>query len=219
MLALQVAAGIVLAYVVIVNQRKLLTWGKGLLSTAIFLAITGFILLCVIGLYQTAHDRLTSPEPLPAWASKLITMLGIIPIFILGFTGAAGLLCLIGLAFQKTPAETMKVVTAAANDGDATKKVDDKGCMGIAFGAGLLMLAVNYALSWPVFAYTPLGAWSDQLYRYGMTNEWKDGLQLLFFGVLWQWPWIPVGIYYLMKRLKARGVAIARGSDDARGEF
>jgi hypothetical protein len=33
-----------------------------------------------------------------------------------------------------------------------------------------------------------------------MTNAWKDGLSLLFAAVLWQWVWIPLGIYFAAKR-------------------
>jgi hypothetical protein len=80
------------------------------------------------------------------------------------------------------------------------KKDGDKGCLAVFFGLGLLVLVVNYALSFPVWAFTPIGKWYDSLYAYGMTTAWKDGLSILFSAVLWQWPWIPLGIYFAVKK-------------------
>lgn len=200
MLALQVAAGIVLAYAIIVNQKKLLRWGGQLVSMLALLLGFGAIVWAVVAGVQFVGASIP-----PGAMSKMLTMVGVIPVFILAMTGGLGLVMLFGLLFRRSPESVARAVQKVADGGDTAserKKDGDKGCLAVFFGLGLLVLVVNYALSFPVWAFTPIGTWYDSLYAYGMTTAWKDGLSILFGAVLWQWPWIPLGIYFALKKAR-----------------
>lgn len=198
MLALQVAAGIVLAYAIIVNQEKLLRWGGQLVSVLALLLGVGAVIWAVVAGAQFVGTSIP-----PRAISKMLTIAGVIPVFILAMTGGLGLVMLLGPLFRRSPESAARAVQKVADGGDTRserKKDGDKGCIAVFFGLGLLVFSVNYALSFPVWAFTPIGTWHDSLYAYGMTTAWKDGLSLLFAAVLWQWPWIPLGIYFAVKK-------------------
>jgi hypothetical protein len=201
MIALQVAAGILLAYFVIVNQKKLLVWGGQLVSGLAMIAAIGAIIWAGWAGVQFVAKVVPSET-----VQKVLTMFGLIPVFILVGTGSVGLALLIGLIFRRSPEATSKAIWVVVDGGDKPSRKNDrdgKGCVYVFFGLTLLALGINYLLSFPVWAYTPIGGWNDQLYRYGMITAWKDGLSLLFCAGLWQWPWIPLGLYFLMRRFKA----------------
>lgn len=197
MLAIQVAAGIVLAYVIIVNQKKLLELGGWLLSAAcIFVAIVG-----VIWAGSAAVQMAGNVIPPKVWWT-LWALVIMIPFFVLAFTGTLGMLMLGGLVWRKEPAQVANS-TFKMMEGDPKEANDNSGCLkmiGLFFLTGL----VNFGLSFPVWAFTPIGGWYESIDAYGRANGWDDGLSMIFGAVLWQWVWIPLAIYFLAIRLKAR---------------
>lgn len=224
MIALQVAAGILLAYFIIVNQKKLLAWGGKLIALLALLVALAAMIWAAVAAVQFLGSVVTSPgvrQYLPHFQTdKILTMLGLIPIFILAATGGLGLAFLIGLFVRRPPERTGKAILTAVEGGEkpSQKKNDNGyGCVFVFFGLGALVLIVNYPLSFLVWDRTPIGGWYDELYRYGMTTEWKDGLSLLFAAVLWQWPWIPLGFYFVTRKLR-KGSANPSKSLDATEE-
>jgi hypothetical protein len=193
MLAFQVAAGIVLAYAIIINQKKLLVFGGWLLGVVATLGAIWALLWAGTAAVQFVGAHIT-----PKLGAKLLTLLTIFPVFVLAFTATLGLLMLGGLIMGKKPRLVARGLFAAL-DSDKPSESNRAGCAGL-IGLGMGMLLVNYLLSFPVWAYTPLGEWFGALYRYGMTTAWKDGLSILFAAVLWQWVWIPLGIHFAVDR-------------------
>lgn len=195
MLAIQVAAGIVLAYVIIVNQKKLLALGGWLLGTiATFAAIIG-----IIWAGSAAVQMAGNVIPTKFWHS-LWGLITLIPFFLLVFSGTLGMIMLCGLVVRKSP-ESVSRSAFGMMEGDPKKPNDDSGCLkmiGLCFVTGL----INFGLSFPVWAYTPIGGWYKSIDAFGRANGWDDGLSMIFGGVLWQWVWIPLGIYFLAKRFK-----------------
>ena len=209
MLAIQVTAGIVLAYVIIVNQKKLLELGGWLLGAAcIFAAIVG-VIWAGSAAVQTAGNII----PPKVWRT-LWMLVTIIPFIVLAFTGTLGMLMLGGLVLRKEPAQVSNS-TFKMMEGDPKKTNDHSGCLkmiGLFFFTGL----VNFGLSFPVWAYTPIGGWYESIDAYGRANGWDDGLSMIFGAVLWQWVWMPLAIYFLSTRLKAGSKK--PGLEDSSGE-
>ena len=74
--------------------------------------------------------------------------------------------------------------------------------------AGFVVMLINAGLSFPVFAYTPIGIWYESVDRFGRSHGWDDGLSLLFGAVLWQWVWIPLAIRALIKKRRTALVTL-----------
>ncbi len=198
MLALQVAAGIVLAYAIIVNQKKLIAVSGKLVGLLATLAAFGVIIWL-----GTAAVRFTSASITPRVWHGLWTALTLIPVFILAFSGALGLLMLGALFLGATPQRVPSALWKAL-EGEP-KKGSDAGC-GKLIGLLVLMVLINFGLSFPVWAYTPVGRWYDAVDAYGRATGWDDGLSILFGAMLWQWVWIPLAVYFLVQRVR-RGAA------------
>jgi hypothetical protein len=178
----------------------------------------------VVAAIQFIGSFVTSPsvrQYLPdLQIDKLLTFVGLIPIFVLAGTGGLGLAFLIGLILRRPPERVGKTILTAIEGGDkpSQKKNDGgHGCVFVFFGLGLLVLLVNYPLSFLVWNTTPIGAWYDELYRYGMTTAWKDGLSILFAAVLWQWPWILLGVYFLARRFRRGSTNPSENLDGTEG--
>lgn len=205
LLAIQVAAGIVLAYAIIVNQRALLRWGGQIVSTLAVLLCIGAIVWALVAAAQFIGASIPN-----AIVQDLLMVTSIGLLFILAMTAGLGLVMLFGLISRFGPKRAARYVVTTLGSGTAStrKSGHGKGGVGVFLGLALLAGVVNYALSFPVWAYTPFGSWDDALYAYGMTTNWKDGLSVLFSAILCQWPWIILGPYFVVKRARRGGQAL-----------
>lgn len=198
MLALQVAAGIVLAYVIIVNQRALLRLSGQLATLAAFIIALSAVVWTIVAGASFASTRIP-----PHALEKALSMLVVAAVFPLAGTGGLGLLMLFAPILRRPPESVVRAIQAPAGaEASESNGSGDRGCTVAFFGLMMLALAVNYALSFPVWALTPVGRWYDQVDVYGRATGWQDGLSILFGAVLWQWPWLPLGLYFLGKRLR-----------------
>lgn len=194
MLTLQIAAGIVLAYIIIVNQQKVLAVGRWLLGAAAFCLV-----IVAIGWAGSAAVQFAGSAVPQKVLGKLFILIGCVPLFALAASGSLGMMMLAGLLFGKRPERVLSAFTKLClPDGE-----NRSGCL---FGIALVMVTVliNFGLSFPVWAYTPIGNWYDAVDAYGRANGWQDGLSVFFGMALWQWVWIPLGIYFLVTRLGRR---------------
>lgn len=196
MIALQVAAGIVLAYLIIVNQKKLLALGGWVLGALATMVAIGALIWAGVAAVQFAGSAIS-----PKMWEKLWTLVGVIPVFILAFTAMLGMLLLAGLLVGRKP-EAMSRGLFKALEVEDGKEAGTAGCIGL-IGLGIAMMLVNYAISFPVWAFTPVGSWYEAVDAYGRSHDWKDGLSVFFGALLWQWVWIPLGIHFGVKRLRA----------------
>ena len=195
MLALQVAAGIVLAYAIIVNQKRLLAIGGWLLGALGVIIAVGSIIWAGTAAYQYVGANISD-----RFWHKLGTLIGVIPIFILAATGSLGMLMLGGFFFRKKP-EAVASAFFKATEANGTNGADNTGCF-LWVICALGMISINAAITYPVFMYTPVGSWYQLIDMYGRRNGWDDGLGILTYALLWQWVWIPLGAYFLIKRAR-----------------
>ena len=192
MLTLQIAAGIILAYVVIVNQRRLIAAGGWLLRLALICGVIAALVWVVGQAVQLGGAAI----PHKLW-SKLLIMIGCIPLFALAASGTVGMMMLIGLVGGRRPEQVLSAIKKVASpEGD-----ERSGCL---FGIGMVILTflINVGLSFPAWAYTPLGGWYAAVDTFSRANGWQDGLSAFFGMVLWQWVWIPVGFYFLVRKFR-----------------
>lgn len=195
MLAIQVAAGIVLAYIIIVNQRRILA--AGWLLLLVVLGCTA--LFAAVWAGGAAIDKAEELFTLGFWR-KVWMLVGLVPVFVLIFTGTLGMAMLGGLVVRKDPTYVGQSALKKI-DADPGKPNENSGCF-ILFGLLLLTMLVNFGLSFPVWAYTPIGRWYQAIDAYGRSNGWDDGLTIMFGALLWQWVWIPLGINYWVQRAR-----------------
>ena len=203
-IAIGIAVGIVLAYAIIVNQTKLLAFARWLLIGSLTFAAVLLILYALSSTFTFVGSQFPPFASRRFWEKARI-LLGIVPIFALAFTATYGMALLAGLIVGKTP----KMVSDSLwrlSEGDPHKGRDDLGCLSV-LGLGLVMAALNWGLSFPVWAFTPIGHWYDAVDAYGRSNGWQDGLSIPFVAFLWQWVWIPLGAYFLIRRLRRQGRA------------
>lgn len=202
MIAIQVAIGIVLAYAIIVNQKRLLALGSTVAKGLTFLAVVGFLGWLAVAAVSLGGEYAKAIVP-PETLRKAMLMLGLIPIFILFALATVGTWLLGGLIIGERPSVSF------AKLGELESKADPKGGQGclvyLFIGFGAMML--HYLLSYPMWAYTPVGDWYEAVDRYGRANGWDDGLSVLFGSLLVQWVWIPLGFYYLWQRMRGDPVS------------
>ena len=196
MLAVQVALGIVLAYVIISNQKKLLIAGGWLMRTMGVLIGIGLFIWAVTVTVQSSSSWLP-PRFWPKLWHGVTELTGIMFIFALGATATLGMVLLFHL-FRTGSSGSARVLPPALN-ADPDKKSRKDGSWRI-MGLALLMFTINLGLSFPLWAYTPIGRWYEAVDAYGRANGWNDGLSLFFCAVLWQWFWLPVGVNYVIRR-------------------
>ena len=183
MIALQVAAGIVLAYVIIVNQRAILRVARQL--SAMVMGIVGFVALgwFAYSLSSAATSRW------PVMSSKIGTALGASFVFGLFLAGGYGLILIARTVFK-----THRPILEG----------DGKGPVAIVAGFALLNVLLVYALSWPILAFTPAGNWFDAADRWSRLNGHADAASMLITGVACLWP---LPIMWLLKHFRATPAA------------
>lgn len=195
MIAIQVAAGILLAYIIIVNQKKLLALGGQLLVLAAF--AIGVLGLAWAG--RAAWEWLGSNIS-PQQTQKITALIGLIPVFILAATGVVGMIMLGGLVIGMKPNLVLPRLGHVLDTKDT--KNENSGCLAVlALVVGMML--INWGLSFPLWWFTPVGHWYEGVDRWSRANGWADGGGMLFGAVLWQWVWIPLGVYFVAKRLRS----------------
>lgn len=195
MIAIQVAAGIILAYVIIVNQKRLLALGGQLLVLLAFAIGVGVLIWAGSSAWNWVGSNIT-----PRQTQKITALIGLMPVFILAGTGTAGMIMLGGLILGKKPELVLRGLGKALETTDT--KNENTGCLAF-IALGVAMMLINWGLSYPVWAFTPAGEWYEAVDRWSRANGWADGGSVLFGAILWQWVWIPLGIYFLVKRLRS----------------
>lgn len=196
MIAIQVAAGILLAYVIIVNQKRLLAFGGQLLVFAAF----AIGLLALVWTGGAAWEWLGTNIS-PRQTQKITAFIGLIPVFVLAATGVVGMIMLGGLVVGKKPELVLRGLGHAL---ETKNKDENTGCL-VIIALIVVMVFINWMLSFPLWWFTPVGEWYEGVDRWSRTNGWADGGSVLFGAVLWQWVWIPLGIYFATKPLRSRG--------------
>jgi hypothetical protein len=182
MLALQVAAGILLAYVIIVNQSFVLKSLKWLLTAITALLIVG----CLIWAISSAADSV-SPYISPVW-SKILMIIGVLPILaILGF-GGYGFWVLSYRVVGKQPKEIGEGTLAATS---------------------MLNFMLVGLVAWPISSYTFLGEWYAAIDQWSRNSGFEDGFSFAFMALFSLWPYLP--LWFINRRNKNSVEAKAEG--------
>lgn len=112
------------------------------------------------------------------------------------------MMMLVGLLFAKRPEVIWRALVHVVESTET--KNENSGCGGMLALAFVAML-INYGLSYPVWRFTPIGEWYEAVDQWGRAAGWADSASVLFGALLWQWVWVPLGIYFLADRLRAKG--------------
>lgn len=181
MLVLQIAAGIVLAYLIIRFRHTAWALAVGLLAMVAIVAV-------VVGLSAGASYV---AETIPINWDKIVTFVAVIPIFCLAGIGAYGLLALFHLTFR---------TERPSAEGD--------GCLPVLFFFGLLNMLILTAVSVAVgaaFPNNPIERLSRAIDGWSRSAGYKDLGSSIFGAALTAiWPWliifIVIGVGRLLKR-------------------
>jgi hypothetical protein len=185
MLILQIAAGIVLGYLVILYHVVLLRWLKSMLSVLLTLVVVGAIVWVIVGLADTAHDWITaSPQGQRVW-SKLGSF-GLAMIFLAGW--AWGLFGLLLLSDEMLPSERVGKRLAGMKQSYAVI-------------AAILYLATGVFWELPIFRETVIGDIYWGADDWSRSNGWADTGQMMILTLTYQWSWI---VYVLVRKMRGK---------------
>lgn len=198
MLVLQIAAGIVLAYLIIRFRHSVWTVAVGVLAlAAIIAAIVG------IGAGVSAVADETSID----W-EKVVTFASIIPLFALGGIGAYGLLTLFHITFRTE-----------------RPRVEGDGCFPVLFFFGILnmlILAAGATAVEAVFPNNPIGRLAQSVDDWSRSAGHKDlGSSLFGTALMAIWPWLIFSLLLGIARIRGRPFADSPRqslSDDSHSE-
>ena len=179
MIALQVAAGILLAYFVIVNQRAILRVTGRLVFIGIILA--GIALISAGGVLAFHSISIN-------WW-KIVEGVAFCATMIFFVIGGYGLVLLTRRVFRTHRP------SLSGEDSVALLKL-------IAFAfLNMLLVAI---VTWPVLTFTELGAWYDAADHWSRNNGFSDSASILITSVASLWTLIPV--FFLARRATSQKV-------------
>jgi len=139
--------------------------------------------------------------------------LSLIPLVILVVTASIGMLLLIGLIIAGEPKSVFRRLQAGQEYNETEKGA--LGCGAAVAFAGVMGL-INYGLSYPLWAFTPVGRWYDAWAQWGLSHGWEGALGPLLGALMCQWVWIPLAGHFLAKQLRARTPRLSRRAAPSR---
>lgn len=198
MLVLQIAAGIVLAYLIIRFRHSVWAVALGLLTIAAIIA-------AVVGI--GAGVSAVAGEVSINW-DKVVTFASIVPLFALGGVGSYGLLTLFHIAFRTE-----------------RPRAEGDGCFPVLLFFGILnmlILAAVAAAVEAVFPNNPIGRLAQAVDDWSRGAGHKDlGSTLFGTALMAAWPWLIFLALIGLSRFRRRFFAGARrqGADGASSEI
>ena len=187
MIAIQVAAGIVLAYVVIVNQAAILRSIKWLTGAIFGIAVIGLII-------WGASETVSALSPYSGkFISKAVSFVGVVLILIVAAAGGGGLWMLWNF-WRKS---------------EYLPKSDEAQ-----FAMLLFMSVTNVFLVWlatsPVLTYSLAGQWYNPIDQWSRANGHADGGAIAVASLFWLWPYVPLCVIWKRRAKGAPAVADQR---------
>ena len=173
MIAIQVAAGIVLAYVIIVNQRRLLRFSGWLLSAILIIGA-----IAAIGAGSSLALGALGPYWPKIWSATKLA-LGMCVILPCWFTGAYGLILLFRRIFRTSRPDL-------SGEGNAPFIIL------VAFA--MLNTLIMWLVGWPLLEFTVAGRWYDSIDMWSRSSGYDDGAVVTMHAALSLWTMIPVAI-------------------------
>lgn len=185
MLIFQIAAGIVLGYIVIQYHVVLLRWLKSALSVVLTITVLGAMVWGIVSLGGTAHDWVaTSPQ-----GQRILSTLGSLALALIFLGGFAwGLFGLLLLSVEVLPIERVTNRRAGLNKFFAVI-------------AALLYLATGVLWELPVFQGTMIGDIYWGMDEWSRSNGWADTGQMIVLTLTYQWSWIA---YVVVRKLRGK---------------
>jgi hypothetical protein len=180
LLIIQIAAGIVLGFVIITYRAALLRYIKWI---AAFVAILALIGLAV----WIGSEAVGLAEP---YLGKIISKIGmIIGVLVLFGVGALG-----GLSFRELVYQLGWRKRRPSTIGGPPESA--------VILASLANILLVYAISWPILQFTLVGGWYESIDQWSRENGFADGGALLATAIFWLWPALPL---WLLNRRKSYG--------------
>jgi hypothetical protein len=183
MIAIQVAAGIVLAYILIVNQRPILRvigWCMSALLAAGIMVAIGWGGSAAVGAVGSHW---------PVIWFKIGIGLGALAFLAVFATGGYALIRILRVALKTGRPDL-------SGEGGAPAL--------IVGGFALVNFFIAYAVSWPVLTYTVIGTWYDAVDAWSRQHGSADAVSVLAGGIACLWS-VPVAMF-LRKGLRAQAV-------------
>lgn len=196
MIAIQVAIGIVLAYVIIVNQRVLLRFGKAAATFIVFAAVAGIAVYLLSAAYEAVAPSISLN------VGKILAKLGAIavaiPMMIIWVVGGLALRTVYYLAKNRSPPE-----------------VENDNELGMWFGWAM-MNSVVMMMVYSLLSFTPLYHTYDSVDAWSRANGHDDFWPMAMFVVSLLWPLIP--LWFLRRRAQGRTSTVQPMQPEAYGE-
>ncbi|WP_374394395.1 hypothetical protein [Sphingopyxis sp.] len=193
-LVLQIAAGIVLAYLVIRFRHTAWALAVGLLTIAAIVAV-------VIGVSAGASYV---ADTIPIDWEKIVTLAAVIPLFGLAGIGAYGLLTLFRITF-----------------GTERPSAEGDGCYPVLLLFGFLNMLILAAVSAAVdaaFPNNPIGRLSRAIDEWSRAAGQKDlGSSIFGAALMAMWPWLIIFSLAALSRFRKRPKADNPEGDKAEG--
>ncbi len=164
-LAIQIAVGIVIAYVIVVNQVIILKSTKWLFAAVASLAVIAFLI------WSISSAAISFAPYVSPFIGKALTILGILPILAIIVFGGYGFCLLSDRLFGKKPRE-----------------IPD----GRIVSASMLNFIITAIILWPFSTITFFADIFASIDLWSRRSGFSDGFSIAFIAIFTLWPYLPL---------------------------